>query len=437
LNIIYFLKKELLLLRNSEFFHKVSLLATGSLVAQIIVISSSPIITRIFPPSALGVSAFFLSIVGPLSIISIMSYPLAIVLPKNDKRAKLLIVLSLFLAIIFSVAYVLLYMSYEREILKFLKAEEIKSYMYLIPIAIVGSAFSSVVSQWMVRKKLFLIISKIAIITAVLTVMLKIVIGSLYPSPLVLIYISILGLFLSTILFFYYEQTGFSGFYTDKVTYKFFLKLLATAKIFKDFCIYRTPQNVVNIINHSVPILLLSILFGMSNSGYYSLSFAVLSVPITVISGSIYQVIYPKINSLYKRNIDIFPILYKSMLWLAVSGVIPLVVIMWFGQEIFSFIFGYEWMKAGIYAQWMSIALFFYYICRPAIAAIPVIGIQKELLVWEVFDFVIKLCVFYGVYLYTANDVYMIASFSIVSALNTFGLILYVLKKSKSIQVKS
>ena len=125
------------------------------------------------------------------------------------------------------------------------------------------------------------------------------------------------------------------------------------------------------------------------------------------------------------------------MLWLAVSGVIPLVVIMWFGQEIFSFIFGYEWMKAGIYAQWMSIALFFYYICRPAIAAIPVIGIQKELLVWEVFDFVIKLCVFYGVYLYTANDVYMIASFSIVSALNTFGLILYVLKKSKSIQVKS
>ena len=433
MGIIFFFKKEFLLLRNSEFFHQVSLLATGSLAAQIIVISSSPVITRIFSPDALGVVAFFTSIVGLLAIISIMSYPTAIVLPRSDKQALRLIVLSILLATIFSIIFLLIYIVYGERVLGLFEVSKIKSYVYLIPIAIIGSAFSSVTSQWMIRRNLFLIISKIAVITALTTSALKIVIGYFYPEPTVLIYISTMGLFFSTALFLHYSPLKVSSFLTKKIATRCLIKLFLTAKIFKDFCIYRTPQNLINIINHSMRIFLLSILFGMTNSGYYSLSFAVMSVPITVISGSVYQVIYPKINSLHKKNINISPFLYKTTLWLAIVGVIPLAIIMWFGQEIFTFIFGEQWGGAGVYAQWMSIALFFHYVSRPVIAAIPVIGIQKELLIWELIDFMIKVCTSYIVYLYTNNDVLMVASFSIVSVINTSFLTLYVYIYSKKL----
>ena len=221
MGIIFFFKKEFLLLRNSEFFHQVSLLATGSLAAQIIVISSSRIITRIFSPDALGVVAFFTSIVGLLAIISIMSYPTAIVLPRSDKQALRLIVLSILLATIFSIIFLLIYIVYGERVLGLFEVSKIKSYVYLIPIAIIGSAFSSVTSQWMIRRKLFFLISKIAVIIALATSLIKVIFGYFYPEPLVLVYIYIIGLFFSTMLFLHYSPLESSSFLTKKITTKY------------------------------------------------------------------------------------------------------------------------------------------------------------------------------------------------------------------------
>ena len=367
MSLFFYIRREVLRLRESNFTRQVSILATGSLIAQVIVISFSPIITRIFSPEAMGVAAFFIAVVGPLAIISTMSYPIAIVLPKNKNRAFRLIVLSLSLAIIFTTVFSLLWMMFNQKILLLIDMTEVSQYMYLVPVAIVGSALSGVTSQWLVRNELFLLTAKIAVITAIVTGAIKVVVGYFYPDPVVLVYVSLLGLFLSTFFLIYYRPQDFFELINGKIFIGYVAKMYITAREYKDFLFYRTPQSLLNTLNNSIPIILLSTFFGMSNSGHYSLTFAVLSVPITIISGSVYQVIYPKISRLESNNaaIDIAPLLVKSTAWLAIVGIVPMIIVMAAGQEIFTFVFGESWDLSGIYAQWMSISLFFYYIARP------------------------------------------------------------------------
>ncbi len=93
-------REKVLYLRGSDFFRQVALLTTGSLIAQIITIAASPIVTRIYSPDTFGIMALFISIVGPLAVISTMSYPIAIVIPKNRNHALRLARLSLYLAAI-------------------------------------------------------------------------------------------------------------------------------------------------------------------------------------------------------------------------------------------------------------------------------------------------------------------------------------------------
>ena len=87
--------------------------------------------------------------------------------------------------------------------------------------------------------------------------------------------------------------------------------------------------------------------------------------------------------------------------------------------------------EIGIYAKWMSIASFTFFISRPIVAAIPILKIQKELLIWEIFDLISKILIFYFFYKNNHGDIRIVATLSILSAINTFVLISYVLYKSK------
>lgn len=426
------IQENFLQLITSKFSRQVATLATGTSIAQIITIATSPIITRLFSPESLGVSALFISIIGPLAIISTLSYPTAIVLPRNQSQAVKLILLSIYLAVVFTFVLIILWLMSEQKISEIFDMNAIQSYAYLAPLAILGTSISGIISQWLIRNKSFLLISKIAIITAIITSAIKIIVGYYYPDPIVLIYSAIISYYISLFFIKFIQPDEFIEIKFFNFSKRKFLQLYKTAIKYSDFLIYRTPQTLLNYLNHSISIFMLTLLFGLDSAGYYSLAFAVLSVPITVISGSVYQAIYPKINSVFLDGQSIYPYLIKSILWLSVFGLLPTVTLIFFGKEIFTFIFGDEWEKTGIYVQFMSIALFFYYIGRPIFAAIPVLKLQRDLLFWEVCDLILRSALFYLAYKYNYNDVFVISLLSILSAINILALMMYVLIKSKN-----
>ena len=88
--------------KPSEFSKNVAKLFTGSAIANLILIITLPILTRLYSKEDFGLFQLFTSTVLTLSVISSFKYEMTIILPKSSKISKKLTSVSLILLIFFT-----------------------------------------------------------------------------------------------------------------------------------------------------------------------------------------------------------------------------------------------------------------------------------------------------------------------------------------------
>ncbi len=74
---------------------------TGTGIAQAIPIAIIPILTRMFSPEDFGLLALYAACVSILGVVATGRYEIAIMLPKDDEDARLLLQLSMLVALVF------------------------------------------------------------------------------------------------------------------------------------------------------------------------------------------------------------------------------------------------------------------------------------------------------------------------------------------------
>jgi O-antigen/teichoic acid export membrane protein len=62
----------------------VTIVASGTAGAQVITMAFAPLITRLYGPEAFGLLGTFVAILGIVTPLAALTYPIAIVLPKSD-----------------------------------------------------------------------------------------------------------------------------------------------------------------------------------------------------------------------------------------------------------------------------------------------------------------------------------------------------------------
>ena len=151
------LKKILLMLKKyfpeSEFVRNVLTLMTGTTIAQAIPIAISPILTRIYTPDDFGIFALYMSIAGIISVIATGRYELAIMLPKDDKDAINIGVLSIIIAFFISLIVFLIVLIFNQEITNLLNNPKISNWLYFIPLSILLTGIFQSYNYWTNRKK--------------------------------------------------------------------------------------------------------------------------------------------------------------------------------------------------------------------------------------------------------------------------------------------
>src|SRR5699024_7480955 len=123
------------------------------------------------------------------------------------------------------------------------------------------------------------------------------------------------------------------------------------AKKHSDFPLYRAPETLANAISQRFPVLMLTIFFGPSAAGFYTLGNRVLQQPITLVGKSLGDVFYPRIAEAANNKENLTKLIIKATLLLGALGIIPFGFIILFGPWLFGIIFGSEWVVAGKYAQ--------------------------------------------------------------------------------------
>jgi O-antigen/teichoic acid export membrane protein len=410
------------------------IVASGTALSQAISMAFTPLITRLYGPEAFGLQGIFTTVVGLATTIAALGYPTAILLPKSDADAKSIALLSVYVGVAMSILMGgILYIAGGR-LLELINAEAIAGFMFLIPLSMIFSVFGAVLSQWLLRKKAFGVTARYGVGTTLLLSSAKAIAGFLYPTAMVLIVINTFGSMVGTGL----TYLGWRSVQLNSGP----TQGLATversswqlAKVHRDFPLLRTPQNLINGFSQGLPILLLASFFGPASAGQYGIALSVLGMPTVLIGGSVMSVFSPRISEAINRGEDARNLIIRATLGMAVTGALPFLVILLAGPFLFSHVFGPEWRTAGLYAQLLAPWLFFQYINKPAVSAIPALHLQGGLLIYEIFSTGTKLIALWLGFSLLKSDMAAIGIFSLVGIIAYIWLILWVVRRSTSTQ---
>ena len=410
----------------------VATVATGTAVAQAMLMAFTPIITRLYGPEAYGLQGIFLSVVSLLTTAAALGYPTAIVLPRSDVDALGLVRLSIYTGLGLALLTTIVLLFWSREILGLLNAEAISTFVLLIPVAMFVSVLSGVLGQWLIRNKAYSLTAKYSVFTNFLLGLIKSGLGFLSPTAMALIVSNTAGGLFGTVLTYYgwrksvaMQLPSSSGCGNQKR-----VLLIELASQYRDFPLLRTPQNLINAFSQSLPVLLLASYFGASAAGQYSIAIAVLGMPASLVGGSVMSVFYPRINEAILNKEDARGLIVKATTGMALTGALPFLAVIVAGPFLFENVFGGKWHTAGVYAQWLSLWIFLQYVNKPAVSAIPALRLQGGLLVYELFSTGSKILALWIGFAIFDNDVMAIAMFSIFGVAAYLWLIIWVVRCS-------
>jgi O-antigen/teichoic acid export membrane protein len=369
---------------KSEFSRNVLTLMTGTTIAQAIPIAISPILTRIYSPEDFGMLALFLALFSILSTIATGRYELAIMSPESDDEAKDIVFLSILVAIfVFFITTILIWL-FDVEIAILLGNSEIKNWLYFIPFTVLSFGVYQSIDYWLNRQKKYRGMSENKLIQVGSVSILQLIIGVFSKSGLILGSIS--GWAASMFVVFNRSKIKYSDFRL-KESKKALLK-------YKDYPLFQAPSSVLNSIAEQSPVIFISRAFLESTVGFFSLVLKTLNAPVALISKSIGQVYFQKISehansSPHLLLSDIYSVAFK----LSILSVLLFSPIVFFGPELFSIIFGSEWIEAGLYAQILVYSIAIKFVVSPLSTIFLAIDRIKVASMWQLAYFIITLSV--------------------------------------------
>jgi len=421
LNLISTLKEKI---RKSKFGKNILIIAGGTAFAQVLGIIFSPIITRIYPPEQYGVLTAYTAVLGLLVISASLDYQKAIPIAEDDSKAINLLVLSLislFLVVVIVTSLLYLWGDF---FLSVLDSEVLSSYKYLIPIGVLFAGLYNIFLQWGFRTRNYKVITRTKVSQSLTSNLIKIGLGLLNIGPIGLIIGTITGqsagiTSLSAPLL--KKRSSFVSVNLKSLKY--------VLKRYKKFPLYSAPSNYVYTASNNLPVILLVSLFDSTITGFFGLAKSITYLPISLIGNSISQVFYSESANLGKENPkEIKRLSVSLMKKIAIIAVIPLLVLLFFGPILFSFVFGKEWYEAGIYARLLSIMVYFHFIITPIGRVLEIFERQREGLALNIVRLVLVAGVFLVSKIMGFSSYITVGLYSISNAVTYIILLILVLR---------
>lgn len=423
------LRSKLAHLTASPYVRGVAALASGTAAAQAVGMIASPFITRLYGPDAFGQLGVFNSTVGLLAPVAAFTYPIAIVMPKRDGDAFQLVKLSLTIAAVLSLVVGAALFFFAGPIVRAMQIEVLRPFLFLIPLTVLFSAGQQVAQQWLIRKRRFGATGKVSVFQAVAVNGAHVLVGVFRPLGTALIWVSSLGKLLHASMLALAARPRGRASLSEEGAPR--VSLGEIAHRYRDFPLFRAPQEFVTAASQNLPVVLLAAFFSPVTAGLYTLCRMVLGLPSQLIGTSVGNVFYPRITEGAKRGEDLGALIGRATLALFAVGVLPYLAVVLFGPGLFALVFGNEWREAGAFARWVAVASFSTLLNRPAAQALPVISAQRFNLVLSVITIALRIAGLLVGILVFDSPIVAIAIFSVVGMLANVALHMAIVRFSK------
>lgn len=323
-------------------------LMTGTSIAQAIPIAVSPILTRIYTPEDFGIYALFLAIMVVISSIVSGRYELAIVLPNEDDDAFNIAALCLIIAGSVCFLLLLVIILFGHDISDFLDNPTLYVWLYFLPLVILFSAVWNVLNYLNTRLQNYKDIAVSQVYRSVTLATFQILIGWFKSGVSGLI----LGQALSSVAANGRLLKNLPSWHSLSRSVSW-VRIKANAVRYINFPKYTSWAALTNAVSGSMTQMLLSAFYSVKTLGFYALTHRALSMPATLISNAVGQVLLQRASHEKNTSGNVLPVFLKALAVLATISIPVFAVLYLIIEPLFIFVFGVEWAVAGEFAKIM------------------------------------------------------------------------------------
>ncbi len=410
---------------KSDFFKSFLTLFTGTSITRALPVLISPLLTRLYTPEDWGVFALFISSTLVITVFASGRYELAIMLPKNHREAAHLGATSLAMVVLFSALTFTVVTFANSLITQLLGETKISAWLFLIPVSILFTSLFRILNFWSNRRKRYRRIATGMVVQGIVTASVNLAGGLLYKGPAGLILGTVIGQASAATLL------GWAIWRDDNLKSQIWSPhLMKSAAIrYKQFPLYSTWSAFLNILSLEIPVFILNRSFTSSVTGFYSLAYKALNFPIFIIRQSFSQIFLQRASEIRENESRLSGLVWRTYTTLLMVATIPCAILLVFGDHIFGFVFGSEWITAGRYTQMMSPWILFVFTATPISMLFIVLERQKQSLIFNAVTLTSRIAALWIGIAFFHNPTTTVLLFSLTGFLFRIGLILYLLKQ--------
>lgn len=362
-------------------FRNMLILATGTGAAKAIGFLASLVVTRLFTPESFGIMSLFIAFTSLIAPLSTLCYSYAIPLPRNRHLAVNIILMNFGITAVMTMVTALAFIFAGDLIFRAANADGLQPYIWLIIITQFFGGIYETLSSFATRERAFKPIARTKMIQAFFGALVKIVSG--------VANLGVTGLVIGQA----YSQAGGSFVYykafkeklkesVHKVSLK---RIIRTAKIYRDFPMYRLPSQFLLTFSIQAPLLMTGKFFGMATVGQLGLATSVLSLPVVLFGVSAGQAYYAEAARIGANNPrEIYDLSKKVAKKLFLVSLLPFAVLQLAGEPLFVMVFGKAWHQSGSFASMLSVSLLAQFVVVPIVNVLSVLGKQGMFLMFNI-----------------------------------------------------
>jgi O-antigen/teichoic acid export membrane protein len=365
------------------------ILLSGGILARLIPLLVSPILTRIYDPDEFGIFSYFLSIAAVLSVVATFRFEMAVVLPKRKIEALMLLQISFITLMVFVVLVFLFFLWFESDFIRIINQENLAGYMYYIPFMIAFSGAIQAFNCWFNRQRQYKVIASAKVIQSFFSSGANVLLGFAGFGVYGLIFGAIFGQILSALFL-------LRGFCSEEKNKFFELKVKKYLEIignYKDFPTYNSANALFNSFSSQLPVFMIGYFFGFVYVGFYALANRVLLAPVAIVSSSISGVFYERISSLKNNNkTEELAMFFDGFLYKSLSICFPIFFLLYvYIEDVFLIVFGANWDEAGLYAKILLPMLYFRFVGSFLSSVTIVYRAQRKALTIEIINTLLRM----------------------------------------------
>lgn len=409
------------LLKHKVFLGNVATLMSARAVAAAIALLTMPIVARLFTAEDFGVAAMFLSLGVMLSNVGALRYEAALVLPKSDSEALLLMSFSYRALGVICLLLLVCIGGYKLSSLTVPVLESLGMWLWFVPLGVLLLTALQIQESWLGRKKQFKLVATAFVAGTAVVGGSRISFGLLSGSST---YGLIIGQLLGQMSRLVMQKSA--TVIGIKVAFRHvsWQEMRDIAAKYSDFPKLNAPAAFLTAAAQQLPVMLFGVLFSPAIVGFYAMAIRLTQVPILVVANSVRRVFLQKAADINNRGRSLEFAFLMATGGLALLGIIPLLVLWFFGETITVLLLGEKWAGTGRYLEIMSPWLFTLWASVPANPIFIVLRKQRLWLTMQVTATTVRLATFGLSYILKASPELTLGAFVTATVMGNVFVIL-------------